>query len=221
MLFWQRFVKRTFDVFFSFIALALLWPLILFCIVLARIDTKQSGIFIQKRIGMNANKINVLKIRTMKHREDVAHTTITAKGDARITNQGRIFRKLKFDELPQLWNVLVGDMSFVGPRPDVPGYADGLKGQDRLVLSVRPGITGPATLKYKDEELLLSLVENPENYNDKTIYPDKVQINVGYVNNWSMLADVRYILMTLHLLPLPEELSIDMSKAAESISRSQ
>lgn len=105
-------------------------------------------------------------------------------------------RRLKLDELPQLLNVLIGDISFVGPRPDVPGYADTLSGEDRVVLSVRPGLTGPATLKYRDEEKLLASVAEPERYNREVIYPDKVAINKDYVRNYSFLKDLRYILRT-------------------------
>ena len=124
-------------------------------------------------------------------------TNITQKNDVRITISGGIFRKTKIDELPQLWNVLIGQMSFVGPRPDVKGYADKLQGKDRVVLSVRPGITGPASLKYKDEEELLTEQSNPEHYNNEVIWPDKVKINVSYVKNWSFIQDMRYIYQTV------------------------
>ena len=110
---------------------------------------------------------------------------------------GRFFRKTKIDELPQLWNVLLGHMSFVGPRPDVPGYADKLTGVERAVLSLRPGITGPATLKYRDEEEILATQDDPEQYNREVIYPDKVQINLQYIREWSFLGDLRYILATV------------------------
>jgi lipopolysaccharide/colanic/teichoic acid biosynthesis glycosyltransferase len=125
------------------------------------------------------------------------NTNVTQKNDARITKIGAFFRKTKIDELPQLWNVLIGQMSFVGPRPDVKGYADKLQGKDKVVLSVRPGITGPASLKYKNEEVLLETQSNPEQYNNEVIWPDKVKINVDYVNNWSFIQDVRYIYQTI------------------------
>ncbi len=123
-------------------------------------------------------------------------TTITSSNDIRITKSGKFFRDTKIDELPQLWNVFIGDMSFVGPRPDVEGYADKLEGDDRIVLSIRPGITGPASLKYKNEEEILSKQANPKEYNDNVIWPDKVKINIEYIKNWSLLKDIQYIVKT-------------------------
>jgi lipopolysaccharide/colanic/teichoic acid biosynthesis glycosyltransferase len=124
-------------------------------------------------------------------------TTVTTAADTRITPLGRIFRRWKLDELPQLFNVLTGQMSLVGPRPDVPGFADRLKGKDRLLLTVRPGITGPATLKYRREEQLLAAVPDPESYNRDVIFPDKVAINVNYVRTWSFRKDLGYIWETI------------------------
>jgi lipopolysaccharide/colanic/teichoic acid biosynthesis glycosyltransferase len=124
-------------------------------------------------------------------------TTITAENDPRITRLGALFRKTKIDELPQLWNVLLGQMSFVGPRPDVPGYADKLTGEQRVVLSIRPGITGPATLKYKNEEALLAAQNDPKKFNDEVIFPDKVKVNMEYIYYYSFKRDIRYILQTL------------------------
>ena len=124
-------------------------------------------------------------------------TTVTTDNDPRITPLGKLFRKTKIDELPQLLNVLVGDMSLVGPRPDVPGFADKLEGEDRIILSVRPGITGPATLKYRNEEEILAAQEDPERYNLEVIYPDKIKINREYVEHYSFAKDLRYILHTL------------------------
>jgi lipopolysaccharide/colanic/teichoic acid biosynthesis glycosyltransferase len=115
----------------------------------------------------------------------------------RITKNGKFFRDTKIDELPQLFNVLFGTMSFVGPRPDVEGYADKLEGEDRLVLTVRPGITGPASLKYKNEEDILAKVDNPKEYNDKVIWPDKVKINMEYIQNWSLKKDIEYIVKSI------------------------
>jgi lipopolysaccharide/colanic/teichoic acid biosynthesis glycosyltransferase len=125
------------------------------------------------------------------------NSTVTTGKDQRITSLGRFWRKSKIDELPQLINVLKGDMSFVGPRPDVPGYADRLEGNDRVVLSVRPGITGPATLKYRDEEALLAEQNDPQKYNDEVLWLDKVRLNREYVENWSFLGDLRYIWETV------------------------
>jgi lipopolysaccharide/colanic/teichoic acid biosynthesis glycosyltransferase len=124
-------------------------------------------------------------------------STVTTANDKRITKSGRFFRKYKIDELPQLINVLKGDMSFVGPRPDVPGYADKLEGEDRIILSIKPGITGPASLKYKNEEEILASEKNPKEYNDKIIWPDKVKINKEYIKNWSLKKDIEYIIKTI------------------------
>lgn len=124
-------------------------------------------------------------------------TTITTSHDPRITRIGHYLRKLKIDELPQLINVLLGEMSFVGPRPDVPGFADMLEGEDRIILGVRPGITGPASLKYRYEEDLLKDVDNPETYNASVIFADKIEINKKYIQNYSFLNDLKYILKTL------------------------
>ena len=128
---------------------------------------------------------------------DTVSTVVTTSTDPRITPLGRFWRRTKIDELPQLFNVLIGNMSFVGPRPDVPGFADLLEGEDRVILSVRPGITGPATLKYRNEESLLASVDDPEAYNREVIFPDKVRINREYIENWSFWRDMRYIFTTI------------------------
>jgi len=134
----------------------------------------------------------------MEHDADQhAQGSVTVFGDSRVTYLGRALRRFKLDELPELWNVLVGDMSFVGPRPDVAGYADRLQGSDREVLRLKPGITGPATLKYANEEQLLAVVEDPKRYNDDVIFPDKVQINLEYMRRWSLMTDIRIILQSV------------------------
>ena len=122
---------------------------------------------------------------------------ITIAGDKRITSVGRFLRRWKLDELPTLWNVLKGDMSLVGPRPDVPGYADNLEGEYRRVLEMRPGIAGPATLKYSNEEKLLAEVDDPKKYNDEVVFPDKVRINLEYMDNWSLWKDIKIIFKTI------------------------
>ncbi len=176
--------------------LALTFWLIALAWVLATIDTRQNGFFVQERVGRHGRVFRVVKIRTMRPSR-VHTTTVTTGHDPRITPLGRFFRRTKIDELPQLINVLLGQMSFVGPRPDVPGFADALEGEDRLVVSVRPGITGPATLKYRDEESMLAAVEDPEAYNHEVIFPDKVRINREYVQNWSFRKDLGYIWRTV------------------------
>ncbi len=128
---------------------------------------------------------------------DGVATVVTTRDDPRITPLGQLLRRAKLDELPQLINVIKGDMSFVGPRPDVPGFADLLEGEDRIVLSIRPGITGPATLKYRNEEEMLSGIDDPETYNRDVIFPDKVAINRRYIEHYSLTGDVRYIIETV------------------------
>ncbi|MEA3228244.1 MAG: sugar transferase, partial [Campylobacterota bacterium] len=135
------------------------------------------------------------KIKTMK-KVDGIDTTITSSTDKRITKSGKFLRDTKIDEFPQFINILLGDMSFVGPRPDVAGYADRLEGADKIILSIRPGITGPASIKYKDEEKILAQQENPQEYNDKVIWVDKVRINREYIENWSFKKDLKYMVET-------------------------
>lgn len=188
--------KRLFDFILSFIGLCLTWWLILLAWIIASIDTKSNGFFLQKRVGKDGKLFTVIKIKTMRPLTGV-DTTITKDGDPRITKWGRFFRKTKIDELPQLINVLLGQMSFVGPRPDVPGYADKLEDNDRRILSIRPGITGPATLAYRNEEEILAAQDDPQKYNDEVIYPDKVRINLEYIDNWSLKKDIYYIYKTI------------------------
>ena len=192
----DRVYKRCFDVCISFVGLACLWWLIAMAWILATFDTGMNGFFTQLRIGRNGRPFKVIKIRTMRNLPQ-HNTVVTTSHDPRITRLGSIFRKTKIDELPQLISVLLGQMSFVGPRPDVPGFADKLKDEDRLVLSMRPGITGPATLKYRNEEVLLAAQDEPERYNREVIFPDKVRINREYVQNYSFWQDIRYILQTI------------------------
>lgn len=192
----QAFVKRSFDVIASFTGLLVTWWIILLAYILAGLDTRSDGFFIQKRVGRNGRVFQVIKIRTMRVDTSLT-TTVTTQNDPRITALGHFFRNAKIDELPQLFNVLIGDMSFVGPRPDVPGFADRLKGEERLLLSIRPGITGPATLKYANEQALLAAQVDPERYNQDVIWPDKVKINLDYIHHWSFKKDIYYILKTV------------------------
>lgn len=192
----QAAVKRIFDIVFAAIGLMLTLWLIGITWLIATFDTGANGFFMQERIGRQGRRFRVIKLRTMSVDQRI-DTTVTTSDDSRITHIGRIFRKTKLDELPQLINVLKGDMSFVGPRPDVPGFADKLEGKYRVVLSVRPGITGPATLKYRNEEYLLSQVSDSVAYNRDIVYPDKVRINYDYVVNWSFFKDLYYIWRTI------------------------
>jgi len=189
-------VKRGMDVCAAAIGLLLTGWIIAVACVCVRLQTRETGFFRQNRIGLHGRPFQVIKLRTMR---SVAGggTTVTTAADARITPIGRFLRRYKLDELPQLINVLRGDMSLVGPRPDVAGFADMLTGSDRMILSVRPGITGPATLKYRNEEELLASVSDPEAYNRNVIWPDKVRINREYVQHFRLRDDLRYIWLTI------------------------
>ncbi len=194
--FWQASVKRTFDFFIALVGLLAFGWLIAIAWVLASLDTGRNGFFTQQRVGRNGKLFKVIKIRTMRQNDNY-QTTVTTAADPRITKLGAFWRKTKIDELPQLINVLLGQMSFVGPRPDVPGFADRLDGDDRIILSVRPGITGPATLKYRNEEQLLLKQKDPEEFNRNVIFPDKVKINKQYIENYSFFNDLKYIWKTI------------------------
>mgnify|MGYP003988917963 FL=1 len=189
-------LKRVFDIIFSFFGLTIFFVIILFSWAFSSINSRKNGLFIQDRVGKNGKTFKIIKIRTMKPDSSIS-TTVTQIGDPRITRLGLFFRKTKIDELPQLWNVLIGQMSFVGPRPDVLGYADRLQGEDRIILSIRPGITGPAQLAYKDEEEVLASQNDPVKYNDEIIWPDKVRINREYIRNYSFFKDFYYIWKTI------------------------
>ena len=190
----QKGIKRLFDLFFSFIGLCILILPLIILMVLATISTGKFGLYSQKRVGLHGKTFTMYKLRSMTEGDDASG--ITLKGDPRITRFGRVLRNLKLDEIPQLWNVLIGDMSLVGPRPDIKGYADQLEDEDRVILSVRPGITGPATLKYRDEEALLADQTDPFTYNDQVIWKDKIELNKKYVNNWSFAGDIKSIIRT-------------------------
>ena len=170
-------------------------PLLVVLTICGAVANRGNPFFSQTRIGKAGVKFFIFKFRSMVDEPELG--SVTSSNDSRITAYGRMLRKFKLDELPQLWNVLVGDMSFVGPRPDVSGYADLLTGEERLILSVRPGITGPASLEYRNEELLLSRVADPQSYNDMVIWPHKVEINTRYVQNYSFKKDIYYILQTI------------------------
>ncbi|MDX1928121.1 MAG: sugar transferase [Pirellulaceae bacterium] len=192
----NRLLKRVFDIVVSSVGLLVLWPLLLLGWIAAAASTRANGFFVQKRVGMHGRTFKLLKLRSMRNRADV-QTTVTTRQDPRITRIGSLLRKTKMDELPQLWNVLVGDMSLVGPRPDVPGFADKLTGDDLIVLSIRPGITGPASLEFRDEEELLAKQEDPEKYNREVIWPRKVELNRAYVIQYSFWMDLVYIWRTV------------------------
>ena len=192
----QFFLKRMLDIILSLLGLILGFLILVVLFFAASISTKSWGILAQKRIGFNGKTFKLFKFKTMRGVNIMANHITTSK-DPRITKFGRFMRKTRLDELPQLWNILIGDMSLVGPRPDVPGYADQLKGDDRIILSVRPGLTGPASLAFKNEEELLAQKENPKKYNDEIIWPEKVKINKAYIKNYNLSTDIKIILQTI------------------------
>lgn len=188
--------KFIFDRGAAFFGLIFLSPVLLIVAILIRIKMPRGPvIFTQKRVGQYGQLFTMYKFRSMTASHN--GSTISVQGESRITPLGAKLRKYKLDELPELWNVLIGDMSLVGPRPDVPGYADKLEGNDRRMLLLKPGITGPASLKYKNEEKLLSEYENPQKYNDEVLFPDKVRINIEYLDNWSFWNDIKIIIYTV------------------------
>lgn len=189
-------LKYIFDRMMALIGLIILWPVLFGVAILIKIKMPSGPvIFKQRRVGRDGRLFTMYKFRSMT----VGHggSSVSVAGESRITPLGAKLRRYKLDELPELWNVLIGDMSFVGPRPDVPGYADQLKGEDREVLKLRPGITGPASLKYRDEEELLAKQSDPQKYNDEVIFPDKVRINRYYLHNYSFVKDIEMIFCTV------------------------
>ena len=167
-------VKIIFDFLLALFGIILFAPIFLVIIFLIKLDSKGSVFFMQSRVGLNGKVFKIIKFRTMNVNQN-SNSTITLKDDPRITRIGKYLRKSKVDEIPELFNILIGDMSFVGPRPDVPGYADLLKGENRNILKLRPGITSHASLKYANEEFLLTQVDDPISYNNTTLYPDKLK----------------------------------------------
>ena len=203
-------LKFLFDRLVSLIGLLFLWPLLIVVAILIKIKMPGGpAIFTQKRVGKDGKLFTCHKFRSMAVKHN--GSTVSVAGDARITPLGAILRHYKIDELPGLWDVMIGNMSFVGPRPDVPGYADKLEGDDRVVLKLRPGITGPATLKYRLEDEMISdyvakkqkegdtrpVQKIAEEYNDKVIYPDKVRINKYYYEHYSFIKDIQIIICTV------------------------
>ena len=189
-------LKYVFDRVAALLGLLLIWWLLIVVAILIKVKMPGGpALFRQTRIGRHGKPFTIYKFRTMT----VGHggSSVSVAGESRITPLGAVLRRYKIDELPELWNVLIGDMSFVGPRPDVPGYADRLQGDDREMLELRPGITGPASLKYRNEEELLAAVDNPQEYNDMVIYPDKVRINRYYLHNYSFVKDIEMIVCTV------------------------
>ena len=177
--------KRIFDIVFSVVVLVVLSWLLAIGYVVASIDTGSSGLFLQKRIGQFGKPFTIFKFKTIH-----PHT-------AKVSAIGFFLRKYKIDELPQLLNVLIGNMSFVGPRPDVAGYYDLLKGENRKILQLKPGITSESAIKYYNEEMLLAHHENPIDYNDKIIFPDKIRMNLDYYYHRSFWKDIKILWATV------------------------
>ena len=203
-------IKWLFDRLMAFIGLIFLWPVLLIVAILVKLKMPGGpAFFVQKRVGKNGKLFDCHKFRTMAVKHN--GSTVSVAGDSRITPFGATLRHYKIDELTGLWDVLIGNMSFVGPRPDVPGYADKLEGADRDVLKLRPGITGPATLKYRlEDEMIADYVAKQQaagdtrpmqeiaiEYNDKVIYPDKVRLNCYYYTHYSFVKDIQMILCTV------------------------
>jgi lipopolysaccharide/colanic/teichoic acid biosynthesis glycosyltransferase len=208
-------LKWLFDRIVAFLGLVFLSPVILVVAILIKVKMPGGPVFfVQKRVGKDGKLFDCHKFRSMA--VDHGGSTITVAGESRITPLGSKLRRYKIDELPGLWDVLIGKMSFVGPRPDVPGYADNLEGDDRVILNLRPGITGPATLKYRAEEEMIAefvrMVRDGEKmpelsamsdeevatwYNDNVIYPDKVRLNRYYYQNYSFIKDIQMIFATV------------------------
>lgn len=191
----MKILKYIFDRTMALIGLLFLWPILLVVAILIKKQMPGPVFFVQQRVGKDGKLFPCHKFRTMT----IGHngTSISIAGESRITPLGAKLRRYKLDELPELWDVLIGKMSFVGPRPDVPGYADKLQGENRIILTLRPGITGPATLKYRNEEDLLATKANPIQYNNEVIYPDKVRINRYYAEHYSFMDDIRIIFCTI------------------------
>ena len=179
--------KRLFDLFFALIGLIISGFLLLILYILASIDTKQNGIFSQKRIGQFGMPFTIYKIRTFGR-----------SSEKPISKLGAFLRNSKLDELPQLWNIIIGNMSFVGPRPDIAGYYDSLQGENRKILELKPGLTSLASIKYANEEYLLEKQENPLEYNDTIIFPDKVKMNLDYYCSNSIYGDLKIIWKTIY-----------------------
>lgn len=212
-------LKLIFDKVVSFIGLLILWPVLLIVALLIKWKMPGPILFCQQRVGRYGEIFTVYKFRTMTVKREAAvasrdseATSIASQEQSRITPLGEKLRRYKLDELPELWNVLKGDMSFVGPRPDVPGYADQLQDEDREVLLLRPGITGPASLKYRNEEDILQAIDEAlqkggeglpagvttvQEYNDNIIYPDKVRLNRYYLHHYSFIKDIKMIVCTV------------------------
>lgn len=198
----QMRAKRIFDILGASVGLVGCSLAIAIGWAVAAVSTQSDGLFRQTRVGFRGRLFLIVKLRTMRLSSEPTNAVTTSK-DPRVTRAGWWLRRAKIDELPQLLNVLRGDMSLVGPRPDVPGWADRLEGRDRIILSVRPGLTGPASIRFRHEEELLATVPDPEAYNRDVIFPEKVRLNRDYVENYSFFKDLKYLWLTICGRDLP------------------
>jgi len=189
-------VKRLFDVIVAMCGLASLAFPFLVIAVLVKASSPGPVFFAQRRVGQGGRQFTCVKFRTM-YLESERHGSVTTSADERVTPLGRILRRFKLDELPQLWNVVIGKMSFVGPRPDVPGYADKLRGPERRILELRPGITSPATIAFRHEEAILATVSDAKQFNNTVVYPLKVRLNLMYIDQYKFWKDIGYIIATI------------------------
>ena len=190
-------LKYLFDRIFSLIGLIIISPFLLVVFVLHKIKMpKGAFIYRQERVGKDGKLFRIYKIRTLRDNSEDAGS-VTIADDERILPFGKWLRESKVDTFLELINILIGDMSFVGPRPDVPGYADKLEGDDIVILKMRPGLTGPASIKYRHEDKILAQQADPQRYNDEVIWPDKVKINKEYYENWSLWSDVKILWKTI------------------------
>jgi lipopolysaccharide/colanic/teichoic acid biosynthesis glycosyltransferase len=197
-------LKRLFDLLLSLVALLVLWPLMLLAVIIIKVSMPGPALFKQTRIGRYAHPFVIYKFRTM--RLNNSKVSVTLSTDSRITPFGNFLRRTKIDELPQLFNILKDEMSIVGPRPDVPGYYDTLKGDDQVIWQLRPGLTGLDSMCYPNEQAILDKEADPERFYDEQLWPDKVRLNKWYAENRSLWMDVRIVLNTASLLLMGKQL---------------
>ena len=180
-------LKRFFDILLSLLSLVVLSPFLIILIIISSFNTNSFGLFFQKRVGQFGKLFSIVKIKTVNPKT------------GEISIYSEFLRNKKLDELPQLFNILIGDMSFVGPRPDIPGYYDKLVGEEKVILNLKPGLTSEASLKYSNEDSLLSRQINPLKFNDEVIFPDKIKINLNYYYNRTFYLDLKIILKTIFI----------------------
>lgn len=185
-------LKRVFDFSFALVLFGMLFWALIVIWILSAIATKSNGLFLQKRIGQYGKAFTIIKFKTMR-----LVSVSDTKNEVVIPTIAAFFRKYKLDELPQLLNILFGQMSFVGPRPDIPGYYDKLVGDERKILELKPGLTSEASIKYSNEEEILKNIPNPEKFNNEVIFPDKIKMNLHYYYNRSFIGDLKVIFNTL------------------------